>query len=219
MEHFRTWVADACQEWGYPDPNDAFYASVVDRLGEATLSSIGLGLEKAIVKPEGLRFNVARNQPHKGPYKWFSHRTGAKSPQVNWEYYIQVAYLVRIWEPCIRQELRPVFEDELMDLAVRRGKELIWCIEVKEKASQLKGLLSKLESLATDVDMRAADRGNDALRKAKYLVKQRPLFFSGIANGLEKHFRASFPGPTAFTLTEALPPVDVPSATLDGLQP
>ena len=59
MEHFRSWVADACQEWSYPDPDDEFYAGVIDRLGEGILSWIGVGLQKAIVKPEGLRFNVA----------------------------------------------------------------------------------------------------------------------------------------------------------------
>ena len=188
MEHFKMWVVDACREWDYPAPTDAFYAGVIDRLGDATLSWIGFGLQREIVKPEGLRFNVAQNQPHKGPYKWFSKRNDAKSPQVNWEYYVQVAYLVRIWEPCLQEELTPVFEDKLMDLAVRRGEELVWCIEVKEKASQLKRLLTKLESLADDVRMGAADRGNDPLRKAKYLIKQRPPFFSGIANGLERHF-------------------------------
>ena len=101
---------------------------------------------------------------------------------MNWEYYVQVAYLVRIWESCIRLDLRPVFEGKLMDLTAQRGDDLVWCIEVKEKASQLGRLLGKLESWDSDVDLGASDRGNDALRKAKYLVKQRPPFVSGIAN-------------------------------------
>ncbi|MBI4390341.1 MAG: hypothetical protein HY575_00495 [candidate division NC10 bacterium] len=106
--------------------------------------------------------------------------------------------------------LNLTFEDGLMDLAVRRGAQLLWGIEVKEQPAQLDRLLAELGSHGSGVDLKAPDRGNDPLRKAKYLVRHRPEFFSGVAIGVQRDFRALYPGPKAFNLVEAGPPLDSP---------
>ena len=95
-----------------------------------------------------------------------------------------------------------------MDLAVRAEGQLLWCIEVKEQAIQLDELLAGLESHSNGVDLDAPDRGNDPLRKAKYLVKHRPKFFSGVAIGMQRDFEVNYRGARAFDLLEARPPLD-----------
>lgn len=51
------------------------------------------------------------------------------------------------------------------------------------------------------VDLAAPDRGNDALRKAKYLVRRRPEYFCGVALGVRFEYRVSYPERMAFRLS------------------
>ena len=69
-------------------------------------------------------------------------------------------------------------------------------------------LLAELESHGSGVDLDAPDRGNDPLRKAKYLVKHRPKFFSGVAIGMQRDFEISYRGAHDFGLLEARPPLN-----------
>lgn len=208
QRRFRDWVAAVCDAWGYSLPNEAFYQRVRERLTDWTLEWIGYGVDAGLILERGLQFDVAGNALGKGPYRWFSQRSGAAEPQCNWEYYVQVAFFARLWEPCQEASLRLTFEDELMDLAVRRHGRLLWCIEVKEQAPQLERLLAEIESHGAGVDIEAPDRGNDPLRKAKYLVRHRPKFFSGVAIGMQRDFQVLYQGKNAFRLVEANPPLN-----------
>jgi len=207
QRHFRDWVAAVCDAWGYSLPNEAFYQRVRERLTDETLEWVGYGVEAGLILEGGLRFDVAGNAPGKGPYKWFSRRSDVAEPQCNWEYYVQVAFFARLWEPCRHAGLSLTFEDELMDLAVRREGQLLWCIEIKERSTQLERLLREIESHGAGVNLRAPDRGNDPLRKAKYLVTRRPQFFSGVAIGMQRDFQVLYQGKNAFRLVEASPPL------------
>lgn len=205
--HFRDWVTEVCHAWGYSLPDEAFYLRVRERLTDRTLEWIGYGIEAGLILERGLQFDVADNAPGKGPYKWFSQRSGAAGPQCNWEYYVQVAFFARLWGPCRHAAVSLTFEDELMDLAVRREGQLLWCIEVKERPAQLERLLRKIESHGAGVNLQAPDRGNDPLRKAKYLVTRRPEFFSGVAIGVQRDFQVLYQGEDAFRLVDANPPL------------
>ena len=208
QRRFRDWVAAVCDAWVYSLPNEAFYQRVRERLTDWTLEWIGYGVDAGLILERGLQFDVAGNALGKGPYKWFSQRSGAAEPQCNWEYYVQVAFFARLWEPCQEASLRLTFEDELMDLAVRRHGRLLWCIEVKEQAPQLERLLAEIESHGAGVDIEAPDRGNDPLRKAKYLVRHRPKFFSGVAIEMQRDFQVLYQGKNAFRVVEANPPLN-----------
>jgi hypothetical protein len=111
---------------------------------------------------------------------------------LNWEYFVQVAEYLRVREATARHGFTVWFEDALMDVTVRRVSELLWAIEVKEKARQLPVLLEQLREHAVGVDLDAADRGNDPLRKAKYLVKHRPPYFSLVAIGERRDFSVTY---------------------------
>jgi hypothetical protein len=55
------------------------------------------------------------------------------------------------------------------------------------------------------VEFEAADRGNDPLRKAKYLLRRLPPYFSAIAIGCRLDFSVLYEG-DGFELVEDLVP-------------
>lgn len=79
-----------------------------------------------------------------------------------------------------------------MDITVRDGPTLLWAIEVKERASQLPSLSDELHEHGRRVELDAPDRGNDALRKAKYLVTHQPSYFSLVAIGAGYDFSVAY---------------------------
>jgi hypothetical protein len=180
------------------------------RLGTDTIRWIGLALQREwIVERDGHYFDIKGQREGKGPYKWFSRRSTAGNPACNWEYFVQVAYFARLQVPCERARLTLALEDGLMDISVRRGQDLIWCIEVKEKKAQLDQLLKGIKRHGAEgVTTQGPDRGKDPLRKAKYLMRHRPLSFSGVAIGAEYHYRVAYESERTFSLVEAKPPVE-----------
>jgi hypothetical protein len=75
---------------------------------------------------------------------------------------------------------------------------------VKETAEQLQHRIAGIRPYGSgvDVDMTADDRGNDPLRKAKYLLKHRSLYFCGVAVGTRMEYRVDYPSAT-FRLVES----------------
>ena len=208
LHHFRQWARAACDSWSYSEPRDDFFDRVQDRLTDSIAEWIGYGIQAGLLIEDGVHFNLCENAPEKGPYKWFSKRADAREPQCNWEYYVQVAHFVRLWSACKRTGSRLTFEDELMDLSVRRSGQLLWCIEVKEQKYQGEKLVANLISLgATGIDVSAPDRGNDPLRKAKYLVKHTPEFFSVVAIDWSRDFQVTYPLARRFGLSETQAPI------------
>ena len=99
------------------------------------------------------------------------------------------------------------FEDDLMDIAVYADNNLLICCEVKEKSSALKELIIGIKKYQEEVDFSVPDRGNDALRKAKYLIKHKPKYFSAVAIGMRFEFSVKYEGKTQFKLHEDIIPL------------
>ena len=87
-----------------------------------------------------------------------------------------------------------------MDLAVYDSQRLLVCVEVKERTAQLQDLVKRLRTYEAAVNLSEPDRGNDPLRKAKYLVRHRPTYFTAIAVGLRKDFVVEYAATDAFRL-------------------
>ena len=162
-------------------------------------------MAEGIIIEEGYQFGLEGLSPGKGPYSWFSRST-SQVPAVNWEYFPQVAEYVRLSRVAARHDLRLAFEDELMDLALYREDKLVVCCEVKEKSAQLGRLLQGIMTYESGIDWDAPDRGNDPLRKAKYLSEKRPEYFYLMSIGARREFAVSFPDGRAFELIETLIP-------------
>ena len=83
---------------------------------------------------------------------------------------------------------------------------MAWCIEVKEKADALKPLLDGMRRCGRGIDGDRDDRNDDPLRKAKYLVRRRPPYFSLVAIGCRLDFSVTYTE-HGFSLTEDLVPI------------
>ena len=200
------WAAAACAEWGYPPAGPDWLSTVTQRLPHGLRSAIADAAERGvIIVVGGHRFTLAGLGPTKGPYAFFS-RSDRQVPAPNWECFIQAAEYGRISAAVAPRGYRVDFEDDLMDISVYDADRLLWCIEVKEKAGSLDGLLTGIRRYGRSPDWESPDRGNDPLRKAKYLARHRPDYFSLVAIGCRFDFSVSYDG-DRFSLVDDLIPL------------
>lgn len=205
-EQIKLWASNACEQWGFTLPSEDFYTHLKERLPKGLLATIGYGVQKGIVLATGCTFRIKSMGHLKGPYNWFSRDNTNQKLNPNWEYFIQVAEYIRLSQAFKNEDYVLTFEDSLMDIGVYRNNKLLVCCEIKEKSSQAKKLISGIKNYEGGIDLALPDRGNDPLRKAKYLTQQRPLFFYLVAIGVRYEFNVSFPEGKAFELQEDIIP-------------
>lgn len=188
----RSWVAEFCQTSGQQPPDEKWYGMVRTRLPHGLRQTLELGLQsRAIIPLAGGRFTLA-GLPANRAFNWFARAQG-RSPWINWEWFVHAAEYARIRYSCARLGVEVKFEHERMDVAVYRGGRLFACYEVKESARKLDALISAIgEWGEKGVELNAPDRNNDSLRKAKYLVRHKPLYFSGVAIGKRYEFSVEY---------------------------
>lgn len=205
-QQVKLWAFSACHEWDFAEPSEQFFETLNERLPAGLRATIGAGIEKGIVVPNGCAFRIKGLNKTKGPYNWFSRDNAKHRPNPNWEYYIQVAEYIRLSQAFQSSNHVLTFEDTFMDIGVYKDNQLLVCCEIKEKSSQAKTLIAGIKDYQTNIDWTAPDRGNDPLRKAKYIVRQRPLFFYLVAIGVRYEFSVSYPDRKAFELREDIIP-------------
>jgi hypothetical protein len=206
QRQFRSWVDTACKEWDYPLVTDDYFEKVEERLPPGLRENLGFGLAEGIIITNGITFTLKDLPDSKGPYSWFSRYSEVQEPWPNWEYYIHVAEYVRLLQTLPDEKYKLIFEDNLMDIGVYRNGDLFVCCEVKESATKALNLLRGIKLYQNHVDLDQSDRGNDPLRKAKYIVQQKPQFFSLVAIGMRYEHRVDYPEGMAFKLGEDVIP-------------
>lgn len=212
-ECFRKWVWLACKEWGYNLPNEAYYSRVFARIPSEVMRDIDYGIRKGFLIQEGWKFKFWGLSSEKGPYKWFSRYIQGKYPACNWEYFVQAAEYCRLLVELLkRKNIKLNFEDKLMDITIYENNKLLMCIEVKEKESQLKELIGKIQRYSGRIDWQEYDRHNDPLRKAKYIVNYKPELFSGVAGNYKMTYHVKYETGDRFSLI----PLSDSERTLDG---
>jgi hypothetical protein len=202
----RESIAAACAEWGWREPTDAYFTELHRRLPAGLRAIVARGHAESLIVTNGWKFTLKDLTAAKGPYQWFSKRRWNNGPHPNWEYFVQVAEYVRLHRVAVTQDLRLTFEDDLMDLALYRGPDLLVCVEAKERMQQLEHLIKALRRYERAVDFSAPDRGNDPFRKAKYIVRHRPRYFCAVALGGHLEFRVDYPFGRAFLLSPDMIP-------------
>ena len=207
-EKFAEWATLAASQWGFPEPSQEFYEKFYDRIPVNVRSILGYGIKNAIIISCGCQFKL-KGQERIGLYSWFSKYTQAKEPAPNWEYFIHVAYYIQLLHFVEQTELSLIFEDQLMDLTIYENSKLKICIEVKEKAKQLHQLLAGVRAYQNNVDLSAQDRGKDPLRKAKYIIQNRPEYFCLWAINSQLNYQVQYLDDKSFELIETAFPVDL----------
>lgn len=122
-----------------------------------------------------------------GPYNRFSYYNSIKRIVPNWEYFVQIAAFRDLivehgyspdWMKFEYKEFGPVSISVDIGIKLPTGPKIF--VEVKETRAQWEMLISGINTIGMKgVDLNGSDRGNDPLRKAKYIVGGRPDFFVG----------------------------------------
>ena len=205
-KQFRTWVKFACEEWKFPEPSQDYYSKIANRLPYGLQSLLFQGIKDGLIILEGKNFFIQSKTNKKGPYNWFSNFSSKKEPAPNWEWFVHAAEFVRFSNIANTNNLTVAFEDDLMDIALYKDKKLVVCCEVKEKSDKLMELIKGIKMYQNNIDFTISDRGNDPLRKAKYIIKRRPEYFCGVAIGTRFEFKVNYPNIGSFGLTEDIIP-------------
>ena len=195
----------ACDEWRYPLPSESWLEDIDARLPEGLQTAVSDAVESGVIIVDGYRFRLKGLAKDKGPYAFLSRATN-RIPSVNWEYFVQAAEFGRVAASVESRGYRVGFEEEWMDISVWEGDNLVWCIEAKEKATALERLRAGISRYGVDMDWETPDRGNDPLRKSKYLMVKQPRYFSLVAIGLRFDFSVDY-SEDGFVLTEDLIPI------------
>lgn len=122
-----------------------------------------------------------------------------------WELFVQLSDYG--WIRSIAERYRQVvrLEDRLMDITVSSGDQLILYIENKEKAQLAEKLVKGMREYGEKgFNLDDPDRGDDPLRKSKYIVKDdaRPLFLGISAIGYKQLFEVKYLDGNRFQLIE-----------------
>ena len=203
-EQLAMWISSACNEQGVTTPIEPVVTLVKQRIPSGIRSMIGMGIERGIVLPDGHLFRLKGLPDGKGPYRWFSRFRGGPNP--NWEYFVHVAEYVRLCLQTENRDFQLVFEDDRMDIGIYHDDRLFACCEVKETSRKAARLVSGIRRYQSRVPLTELDRGKDPLRKAKYLIKNRPRYFYVVAIGARQEFSV-VPTDVGFELHEDLVPL------------
>jgi hypothetical protein len=175
---------------------------------------------RGICYPDNVELATFRVTDSKGggPYNFFTYYPSEKIISFNREYQVQIAafhdliedfgYLPK-WMAFEHNESTP-FASVSIDIGIKLpdGRKIF--VEVKERNDQRGTLIYRVKSLgAKGIDLRSKDRGNDPLRKAKYIVAGQPDFFACYSpDGLDPYL-VIYQADNCFTLETAdLPHVE-----------
>lgn len=205
---FRDWVAMACAAWGYDDPHEEYYDKFYSRIPVDCQQQVVEAIEQGVVLEDKFRFRVIDGRGGHGPYAWFSKDRG-NGPGPNWEYFVEVSEFLRAHQWAASHEMVAYFEyPGEVDVSLYRADKIMLVCEVKEHVEVLRSLLTKLKRYEPQVNVDEPDRGNDPLRKAKYIVRARPEWFRAVAIGYAEEFRVTYPEGRAFQLERDVFPWD-----------
>jgi len=178
--------------------------------------------QKGICYPDPTKmacFRMADSKKGKGgPYNWFSYSKSDQTIAINWEYFVQIAAFHDLMKVFGYQPNRLTFEYHesqppvwlAVDIGVilPDGRKIF--VEVKERQNQWEALIAGVKALGQKgVELAKADRGNDPLRKAKYILAGRPDFFVGYCPEGFDSYKVEYPEAGFFNLQ----PASLPSAS------
>jgi len=142
------------------------------------------GMNRGIIKTQGNLFILKTDTSRR--YDAFT---------LNREYFTQFAALISLISDYKYPLKDCQFEYHLMDVCVFKNKKPFIYVEAKINNYLVEKLYKDItEKYCKDVDLfkDVPDRGNDALRKAKYIFKDRPKYFWLVAPKKKLSFKISY---------------------------
>jgi hypothetical protein len=196
---FRRWVRAHNATHAYDSSADELLGRLEKRIPSDALAHIGSAYMNGWLVTEsdpgrGYFVREADRPGRRGGQTSLVHRgNGAVDPW--WELFVQLGDYAWLRTIAGRYGQYLKLEDQLMDLTVRSGTRLLLYVEHKETEKLAKSLLREMvEYGKSGFGLADPDKGNDPLRKAKYLVKENshPLYFGLSAVGYKQLFRVEY---------------------------
>jgi hypothetical protein len=196
---FRRWVHAHNGAKGYATDPDMLLSTLEGRIGGARLARIGSAYLNGWLATEA--------EPGRGYFIREADRPGPRGGQFTithqgegqvapcWELFVQLADYAWLRTVAERHQQEVRLEDRLMDLTVRAGSRLVLYVEHKTTRDLAEKLIERMRQYGEDgFNLEDPDRGNDALRKAKYLVRNesRPIYFGLSAVDYRQLFRVEY---------------------------
>lgn len=175
-DELRSWVSAHNEVKGFKTNVDVLMSALLTRVGKEQLTHIGSGFlngwlatEKELSRGYFVR-ETDRPGTRGGQFVMINRGDGKVDPC--WELFVQLADYAWLRTVAQRHGQTVRLEDRLMDLTVRTEDQLVLYVEhttTKLLADQLLNGMTKYGETGFGLD--DPDRGNDPLRKAKYLVR------------------------------------------------
>ena len=206
---FRKWVLAYNSVKNVNCDPDTLLERLTDRIPEDRQIHIGAALLNGWLQTE--------KDPNRGYFIRESDRPGHYGGQPTitnygngnhapwWELFVQLADYGWLRGIAERYGQQVRLEDRLMDLTVSAGDRLILYVEHKEMPSFAEKLLDRMRYYGEiGFNLDDPDKGNDPLRKAKYLVREgaHPIYFGLSAVGYRKLFKVEYDDGTRYQLVE-----------------
>jgi hypothetical protein len=213
IERFRRelcrWVRAHNVAKGYATDPARVFAILQERIGETRLSRIGSAylngwLETESDSGRGYFVREADRPGRRGGQFAITHQ-GQGHVAPCWELFVQLADYAWLRTVAERHGQKVRLEDRLMDLTVRAGRRLVLYVEQKTTRAVAKKLLARMRQYGTNgFDLDDPDRGDDALRKAKYLLRVggHPMYFGLSAVDYSQLFKVEYLDGNRFRLSE-----------------
>ena len=206
---FRRWVAAHNATHRYTTNAEALLTSLRSQVPDELLTHIGSayvnGWLQTETEPDRGYFVRETDRPGlRGGQFVIIHRGNGKVDPC-WELFIQLADYAWLRTIASRYGQHVRLEDSLMDLTVRTDVVLVLYVEHKTTSQLAQSLLADMRRYGeTGFGLDDPDKGNDPLRKAKYLVRAnaRPLYFGLSAIGTKRLFRVEYLDNNRFQLYE-----------------
>lgn len=195
---FKAWVKAHQLATGIPSDASDLLRTLKQRLPTDTLRLIGSSFINGWLETENShRAYFVRESDRKGSgsgQTMLSHWGDGKVAPC-WETYVQLADYAGLRTVAEPRGLTVRLEDRLMDVTVWAGETLLLYVENKVTAAQATRLLERMRYYGeTGFTLDDVDKGNDSLRKAKYLVRDsiRPQYFALSAVGYRQLFQVEY---------------------------
>jgi len=215
----RRWVEAHNRVKGYATDPKAVFSTLLERIGTTRLSRVGsaylngwLQTESDVDRGYFVR-EADRPGPRGGQFTITHQGRGSVAPC--WELFVQLADYAWLRTVAARHGQEVRLEDRLMDLTVRAGRRLLLYVEQKTTRAVAKKLLARMRQYGENgFEVDDPDRGDDALRKAKYLVRVggHPIYFGLSAVDYSELFRVEYLDGNRFRLNADARPFSAPLA-------
>lgn len=198
-QEFRGWINALNKVKGYDADPDEVLDRFEAKIPQESLRQIGAAFINGWLQnePESDRKYFVKESDRKGPKggQWTVGHVGEGRIDANPELHVQLADYGRLRTVAEKHGLTVRLEDQLMDITVYAGNKLVLYVENKATKQGAIRLLKRMKEYGRDgFDLSDPDKGNDYLKKSKYLVRNQayPEYFGLSAIDYEKMFRVEY---------------------------